>query len=73
MTGAVPRVLPFNARKLGDGSDLEYDSMLASIGFETRSRQIAEAVPVVGKAIPFKDHQVLDYEEHLKFFKEAGW
>jgi hypothetical protein len=73
MTGAVPRVLPFNARKLDDGSDLEYDSMLASVGFETRSRQIAEAVPVVGKAIPFKDHQVLDYDENLKFFKRAGW
>jgi len=73
MTGTVPRVLPFKARELDDASRLQYDSMLASVGFETRSRQIAEAVPVVGKAIPFKDHKVLDYEENLKFFKGAGW
>ncbi len=73
MIERAPRIKPFLPRKLDDAADLSYRSVLASLGFEQRCRQIPEALDEKGVAIPFDDHHELDYVQNLEFFEESGW
>jgi len=68
-----PRIRSFPATTLDALPELEYDSMLASVGYEQRSRQIAEASAASGVAIPFGDRRVLDYPRNREFFEKREW
>ncbi len=68
-----PRIRPFPARTLAQAAELPYDSALASVGYEKRSRQIPEVLTVTGAAIPFRDKQELEFKRNLEFFREKDW
>lgn len=68
-----PRIRPFGATTLEQADGSCYDSVLASVGFEHRCREIPEALGIPGLAARFGDHQELDYEDNLKFFAEHDW
>lgn len=73
MSRQSPRIRPFRSRPLGEAGTLSYDGALASIGYERRSREIAEALPVSGLAIPFEDHQELDFDANMAYFEGSEW
>jgi hypothetical protein len=68
-----PRIRPFTATTLALAEGGAYNSVLASIGFERRCREIPEALGVAGLAVRFGDHQEMDYEANLDFFATNGW
>lgn len=68
-----PRVKPFAPTTLDLVDGGVYRSVLASLGFERRCREIPDALGVAGLAIPFGDHHELDYEANLEFFNSKGW
>ena len=68
-----PRIKPFEATSLAALKDEPYASVLASLGYEHRSRQIPEALGVQGLAVAFGDHHEFDYEHNKAFFEKANW
>jgi hypothetical protein len=68
-----PRIRPFDARPLCEAGTLAYDGALASVGFEQRSREIPEALSVSGLAIPFEDHQDLEFDANMAYFEGSEW
>jgi hypothetical protein len=73
MSRQSPRIRPFDQLRLSDAGGLEYDNALASVGFEQRSRQIPEALSVAGTAIPFEDHQELEFDANMAYFEGSDW
>lgn len=68
-----PRIRPFAARSLSDTSELNYDSALASLGYEQRSREIPEVLSTTGLAVPFGDRQEGEWATNKAFFKDRNW
>jgi hypothetical protein len=73
MSRQAPRIKPFEPRRLGDAGAIDYVGALASVGFERRSREIPEALSVSGLAVPFEDHQELDFDANMAYFEGSGW
>jgi hypothetical protein len=72
MTRAA-RIKPFPASTVRRIDGTVYGSVLASLGFERRCREIPSALGISGVVIPFGDRHDLDYDVNRKFFNEAGW
>lgn len=68
-----PRIKPYPASKLRALEGQGYDSALATVGYEERSRQIPEALGIAGLAVPFADHHELDFKKNLEFVRQAKW
>lgn len=70
-----PRIRPFPARGVDDLAGAYYDGVLASLGFERRSRDIPAAMPVPGSAVavPFLDRHEGAYAENKTWFDEHNW
>lgn len=67
------RIKPFQAASLDALDGALYTSAIATIGYERRSRQIPEALGCSGLAIPFNDHQEIDFAANLDFFEKSNW
>jgi hypothetical protein len=73
MTLILNRITPWTA---GATSGTECDLFIAAIGYETRSRFLAERGLVKARrrvAIGFEDRNVLKYSGNLKFYREAAF
>ncbi|MCU0613460.1 MAG: hypothetical protein MUD09_00095 [Desulfobacterales bacterium] len=56
--------------------DLNYDIILATVGYENRARFIPKNYKIQAKlkiAAAFKDNQVLDFKKNLNFFNENSY
>jgi hypothetical protein len=75
LKGPSPRISAIAPRSLRSFDGSRYDVALASLGYETRSRQLPGAIgtPRRALAIPFTDRCVLDYEKNRAWFEEHGW
>jgi len=75
MSRRSPRIKPFAIQTLAEVADAPYDAAIASLGFETRSRQIPEKLgtPHVTAVIPFEDRHELDYAKNKEWFRDHAW
>lgn len=64
------RIRPFPATTVGELANADYDGVLASLGFERRSRDIPAAMesPANAVAVPFEDRHEESYAENKKWF-----
>ncbi len=72
---AQPRVRPFPARGIDELADAPYDGVLASLGFERRSRDIPAAVDPTPSAVavPFGDRHEDTFAENKEWFDDHEW
>jgi hypothetical protein len=70
-----PLIEPFPSGGIERLGEEHYAGVLASLGFEGRSRQIPEAIGSAGHAVavPFGDRHDKEYDANLAWFKEHQW
>ncbi len=75
MSGHSPRIIPYPVRTLAHADASGYDAALASLGFETRCREIPAAIgaPAIRRVIPFGDRHEHDYATNQQWFADNGW
>jgi len=66
---------PWAARKLDDLGELQYHTVLASVGYEPRSSAIARMLPRprVGVAVGFETHREHAYDDNARWYDEAHY
>lgn len=74
-TGHSPCIAPLAAESLALIDGDRYDAAIASLGFETRCRQIPEALGNVPRTavIPFGDRRELAYTKNSNWFGDHSW
>jgi hypothetical protein len=76
MKGRIsPRITPLPAHTFESLKGVDYDAAIASLGFETRCRQIPEAlgVPANTAVLAFGDRHELDFAKNNEWFKSHKW
>lgn len=68
----IPRILPW----IRKGAKLQYDTFIATVGYERRSRHIAEELGIQAVerfACAFPDRKVHSYDENYDWFMDSGY